>query len=235
MARVVLTDRDVSPSAERVDLTLADLATVRRGVATGANAFFLLSEETREALQLPSRAVSPVVRRLAWAGLDITASTLGDLPRHERRWLLTVDASLAQDSNVAAYLQLGVENSIDQRYLCADRETWYDVSHDLVVPDVIITAMSRGQLRIVTNSARAAITNNLYGWSWREGVSEATRTAVLTWLRSDDGQAALVAQSRQQGDGLVKLEPRALKNLRIPASVAQVATQPEAHHRTDVP
>jgi hypothetical protein len=44
---------------------------------------------------------------------------------------------------------------------------------------------------------------------------------LASWLREDDGQAALRAAARSHGDGLLKLEPSALSLLRIPATLAR--------------
>ena len=80
--------------------------------------------------------------------------------------------------------------------------------------------MTRGAVRFVANLADAAIVNNLYGWTWREDVSELDRVAILHWLRSAEGQQEIDAAARRQGIGLKKLEPKALAQLRIPASIA---------------
>jgi hypothetical protein len=94
------------------------------------------------------------------------------------------------------------------------------LNHDLFVPDVIITAMSRGGFRVVENDIEAAITNNLYGWMWKPGVTtKRQRAAVLAWLRGEDGQAAVLAVARRQGNGLSKVEPTALAGLELPAAL----------------
>jgi hypothetical protein len=199
---------------------LRDVAVVRRGTATGANEFFLLSDDMLDKSGLPSQAVTPVVRRLAPHGTKVTANTLAKLGRAERRWLLRVTNEATSSAAVAAYIAHGVESGFDLRHLCQVRpHEWYDLSNDLVVPDVIVTAMTRGGVRIVANDVGAAITNNLYGWRWREDVTKRAQKAILTWLRGDDGQQAMLSLARSQGDGLYKVEPRALADLDLPGEL----------------
>ena len=98
---------------------------------------------------------------------------------------------------------------------------WYDLTHELFVPDIIISSMTRGDVRFVSNLVGAVITNNLYGWRWRPDTPSSTRIAILTWLRGKAGQATVLAAARRQGAGLRKLEPGGLANVAIPYSIAR--------------
>lgn len=199
---------------------LGDIARVRRGTATGANEFFLVSDEIADEFRLPDDVLVPVVRRLSSYRNKVTRAAFNAQSTTDRSWLLVARKKDALRPGVAAYLAHGQEQGFDQRHLCQVRAgEWYDLNHDLFVPDVIITAMTRGGFRVVENEIKAAITNNLYGWQWKPGVTtKMQRTAVLAWLRSADGQAAVLALARSQGDGLNKVEPKALASLRLPAT-----------------
>lgn len=199
---------------------LGDIARVRRGTATGANEFFLLSDGIADEFRLPDKVLVPVVRRLSGYANKVTRAAFNAQSATDRSWLLLATKKDAQHPAVAAYLEHGREQKYDQRHLCKVRVgEWYDLNHDLFVPDVIITAMTRGGFRVVENEIQAAITNNLYGWKWRPGITtKKQRAAVLAWLRSGDGQAALLALARSQGNGLNKMEPTALAGLRLPAA-----------------
>lgn len=208
------------PARRQGTKKLSDVAVVRRGTATGANEFFLLSDDMLNEHALPPEAVMPVVRRLAPHGTSVTAKTLEKLGCAERRWLLRVTKETNSSAAVAAYVAHGVAAGFARRHLCQVRpHEWYDLSNDLVVPDVIVTAMTRGGVRIVANNAGAAITNNLYGWRWREGVTQKVQQAILRWLRGEDGQQAMLSLARSQGDGLYKVEPRALADLDLPGEL----------------
>ncbi|HEX7197787.1 MAG TPA: methyltransferase [Candidatus Limnocylindria bacterium] len=200
---------------------LSELAILRRGTATGANEFFCLSDDAVAEHALPTTALRPMIRRLSGFDTDdITDVEFQQLPSTERKWLLVVTERQAEGTAVAAYIRHGEDQGFDTRYLCQVRSgPWFDVNHDLVTPEVVITTMSRGDFHVVENSIGAAITNNLYGWRWRDDVEKSTRSRVLAWLRGPDGQAALKAICRSQGDGLAKVEPAALAGLGLPAAL----------------
>lgn len=208
-----------APQATGAKVTaLGDLAHVRRGMATGANAFFLLTPNAIQEHGLPATVLRPVVRRLHDIGDAVASEIFKDEESSEPRFaLLATEEDRHAIAALDAYLRSGEAQEFDQRELCSRRDVWFDVSHDAFVPDVIITAMTRERFRIVTNDVGAVITNNLYGWRWKASTSKATRSLVIDWLRSDEGQAALRSTARSQGDGLFKLEPRALRELPVPS------------------
>lgn len=198
--------------------TLGDLAQVRRGMATGANAFFLLKPTTIQGLDLPAEVLRPVVRRLNDIGDAVSRQLFDDAEADEPRFVLVAtEEDRRKHDALDIYLKAGETQEFDRRELCSRRDVWFDVNHDVFVPHVIITAMTRDKFRIVTNDAGAIITNNLYGWRWKASTPETRKEQIITWLRSDEGQAALRSAARSQGDGLFKLEPKALRDLRLPS------------------
>lgn len=206
---------------EAVSSALADFCRLRRGTATGANRFFVLSDEEVNEHSL-REWVTPLIRRLFKLPEDVRQDDLDALSATDKRWLLLAHAGDRIEGNeLDRYLMQGEEDHIDQTYLCQARPgEWYDLDHDLVQPDIVVGPMTRGSVRFVANDAGAAIVNNLYGWTWHEDVPRADRQAILSWLRSADGQQEIDAAARRQGIGLRKLEPKALAQLRIPAAIA---------------
>lgn len=202
-------------------VTLDSLAAVRRGTATGANEYFTLSDATVKAWSLSRSALRPVVRRLRDFSRDrVTTSDLARLDEDTKRWLFLATAKhVKKHASVRAYVRHGERTGVSKRFLCRVRvPAWYDLHRDKTFPDVIVSAMSNGRFRFIENAARAAITNNLFGLTWKRGVPGSTKTEVLRWLRSADGQAALRAACRVHAGGLRKLEPRALGAVFIPAA-----------------
>ena len=186
-------------------------------MATGANEFFLLTNEARE--RLPAQATVRAVRRLRnLAGDRLTLEAHDDLAvLGERSWLvLLADPALLADPEVAAWLEAAAASGVKDRYLPSHRDHWYLVE-DIEAPDVIVSPMGKGRMRAVFNEARAVPSNALYGiyLDGKKGLS----VRVTTWLNSPDGQTALLERARAYGAGLFKLEPRDLLAVTIPTEV----------------
>jgi predicted RNA methylase len=206
--------------------SLSDLAVVRRGCATGANAFFVLSERERIGADLDPRFLAPAIQRLKLFGESVSAADLKELPDTEARWLLMVTREdRAGDAELDQFISAAeTDGTYPKRELCKRRKHWFDLCHDVFVPDLVIGPMSRrtndeeeAYFRVVRNAAGAAITNNLYGIKWLAQTSLADREKTTLWLRSKVGQQAIREVSRQQASGLIKLEPGDLKHLQIPS------------------
>jgi len=196
---------------------LTDVVRIRRGVATGANSFFLLSDD--EAKDLPPTSVTPVLRRmrdLLGEALDAEAhDSIG--ARGGKRWLLDLhDAPISNgmpaDPRLRRLVQRGRDSGMHLRVLCAVRDPWFAVER-IEPPDLFISPMSKDAFRVATNLIRAVHTNSLYGLyvNGSLGVEE-----VANWLRSSHGQERLRAVARQHSSGLLKLEPRALGAITVP-------------------
>ena len=197
---------------------LGDLLTVRRGVATGANTFFVIPESrVSETVGAARSVLAPMIRRLLGLPDLVTTDVLDDLPPEDRYWLLTADKEAAgRLQAVRKYVDYGENEKFHKRYLCHKRPVWHDLTPQVFVPDLLIGQSTKKVFRILENQAQATLVNNLYGMRWKPGVDESTRADLLDWLRHEDGQVAITAQARTQGAQLKKIEPKALLGVRIP-------------------
>lgn len=212
-------DNHVKESLTTATVPLSSLAEVHRGVATGSNATFVLSNSAASAL--PNESLTRVITRLNEFPEFLNESAFLAASSRAAGWLLTTtENQLRQNSALRALVAAAEKDKIHERVLCARRSVWYDLTAELRRPDVLIGAMTQNQFKLVTNDIGAAHTNNLYGLTWHAEIARERRTRVLDWLRSEAGQAALAVVARRQGAGLMKLEPGGLRKLPIPTSVA---------------
>lgn len=217
--RLLADSRVGKGGAAKGTVPLASVAIVRRGVATGANGFFLRTGEERESL--PEGSCVPAISRLRSLEGDVL-----DTLAHQRLsdggarcWLLALDEEKLEDPKLKQLVATAEEVGVHLGHLCSQRNPWY-VLETIVPPDILVSPMGKDRFRIVTNSIHAVPTNTLYGLRLRRRGKEtvsANIAALAAWLGSDDGQLAMRASARNHhGDGLLKLEPRALGSVQIP-------------------
>lgn len=198
---------------------LSDAFTVRRGVATGANRFFVLTELQRAALGLDESTVTPLIRRLLGLPDTLTAAALAQRPTEDQYWLLTAtQADVEVFERLRDYVAFGESepHRYNLRHLCETRPVWFDLTQEVFYPDLVIGQSTKKEFRFVHVGGQATLVNNLYGMQWKPHVPEELRSEVLLWLRGDGGQAAITARARTQGVGLLKIEPRALLDVPLP-------------------
>ena len=196
-------------STPRNSMPLTELAVARRGAATGANAFFFLTDEA--AAKLPRDAITraiPSLRR--FHGDELTSDTHASWGGEaERRWLLAIEPDVELAPELKAYIE---EHSYyADRYLCRQRAFWWSIS-ELPRPDIVISPLTSTSFKVVLNTVKAVPSNNLLGLT----VRSADAPALASWLRSDDGQLELRRVSRRYHGGSHKIEPGDLRRLGVP-------------------
>lgn len=211
-----LAPRRVGGTAQSA-VALGDVFRVRRGAATGANHFFVVDRD------LADRIGSDWVVRAA-GRLHVLDDEVLDEQAHERLsksgarcWMLRMPPD-ADTSEVQWYLDEGVAAGVRDTYLARQRPTWWSVER-LAPARLLVQPMTKQRFRVVTNSVEAFHTNTLYGL-YPLGLRASAVEAVAAWLRADEGQAAMRRIARPLSSGLMRVEPKALADLRLPADVA---------------
>lgn len=227
---------------------LAGLFTIRRGLATGCNNFFVLTREQVHQCDLPAQFLRPILpspRHLE--SNEIFAEDDGEPLLLKRYYLLSSDwpAERIQEECPALwrYLEHGMERSVHERYLCRHREPWYCQETRPPAPFLCTymgrpTAKSKSPFRFILNHSQATAANvylMLYPKAKLATLlrdrPELTR-AVWTALASITSEH-LIGHGRTYGGGLHKLEPNELAS--VPADVILRAlpadTKLTSHHQ----
>lgn len=197
---------------EQSGVALGELLKVRRGVATGANSVFFLTDE--DAAHFPPKLLTPAVptlRRFSAQVLDADTRAVW-AAADNRCWLLAVDPKTKPAGALRAYLNEHVD--VAERYLCRQRSVWWAIT-DLPRPDVLVSPLSNSGFKIVENQVGAVPSNNLLGiWT-----PPGTTRVLADWLRSAAGQSELRRVSRRYQGGSHKIEPGDLRLARLPTAM----------------
>lgn len=200
---------------------LGDLFVVRRGLATGGNDFFLMTEAEAQAWKIPPAFLRPVLPSPRYLTENVVERLSDGTPALERRrWLL--DCSLPEQTvremhpGLWRYLERGVTLGVADRYLCASRSPWYAQEKREPAP-FLCSYMGRGEaqpFRFFWNRSDAVATNVFLNLYPRPHLAarlrdEAVQRAVWNALQ-DLTAAALIQSGRTYGGGLHKLEPKEL-------------------------
>ena len=205
---------DETPTETDDSVPLGQIVTVRRGVATGANHFFFLTDSA--AAKLPVKALVTAIPSLRLFNDDVldeqAHAALGDAGA--ARWLLAADPKAVPKGALLTYVERGVPEVRD-RHLCQQREKWWAIT-DLPRPQLLISPLSKGAFKVVVNSIGAVPSNNLIGITMKGGDA----ATLAEWLRSETGQQALRRVSRQYPGGSYKIEPGDLRKVQLPMKLA---------------
>lgn len=193
---------------------LADLASTRRGIATGANGFFLLSPKRVIELRLPEGSLVPCIGRAN----DVSGLVFGeedfDLLKQSNGKCLLLDIKSRPNADELAYIKSGENSGLTTRYILANRYPWYSMEQREPAP-IWASVFGRGDLEFVFNSALARSLTNFHCVYPIRQDSVFIRALTMT-LNSRIVRQGSRLHTRGYGGGLTKFEPNDLKSIMVP-------------------
>lgn len=241
-----------APPALEGAARLKDLFDVKRGLATGANEFFIMTPERACEVGLPERFLRPILPSPRYLETDEVGADEAGAPLIERRRVL-LSCDLPEEEVRAdyprlwRYLREGMEAGFHERHLCRHRTPWYSQESRPPAPLLCTYMGRRGKagegrpFRFVLNRSRATAPN-VYLMLYpkpplQRALAAEPKLLEEMWegLNALDPES-LSAEGRVYGGGLHKLEPKELGNLPTEALADAIpvlgAETPEQEPRT---
>ncbi len=179
-----------------------------RGIATGANTYFVLRPSELRAAGLSRRDVRVCISKAGQVRGDrLTAADVRRLIAADQRVFL-LDPRGRLSRAVRRYLRRGVAAGIDRLYLPAHRPAWFRPERRAPAP-IWVNVFARGRFRFVRNEAGALHLTCFHAIYPQNGADSDRLHAAL--MRADAR-----GQQRPYADGLVKLEPKDVEAIPIP-------------------
>jgi adenine-specific DNA-methyltransferase len=219
-------------------ITLGSIAFVHRGISTGANDFFLLTDIIAKQLSIhfkyleriiPPRIRLPdVITRGYWDSLKESGKSC---------WLLAIKTQNfnALPIELKRYIKHGESLGVHMTATCKDRYPWFSIDKPEQPPKLVFTYMSRDRPRFICNKAEAYIANNLLevelktGWLGikdDEKVAELLNESLWNWIDHKN-------VGRRYSGGLVKFEPKDLEKLPVSETLVE-SVMPPLHNFMDL-
>ncbi len=225
-----------TPVATRPDLTLGQIFTIKRGLATGSNKFFVLNQDQVRKWEIPPQVLRPILPGPRYLASDIVNALPDGSPSLSPR-LFLLDSSESEDviqsrwPGLYAYLQTGHAQGISRCYLASHRAPWYSQEQRPHAP-FLCTYMGRARngkhpFRFIWNRSTATA-HNVYLMLYPKGPllhaldrNQETYLKVLQALQ-DIAPEKLVSEGRVYGGGLHKVEPRELAEISADAVLNRI-------------
>lgn len=208
---------------------LGELFTVNRGIATGANKFFIMERTMAANNGIPDCVLRPVLPKSRTLQTDIVESNEDGYPSVSPQ-LCLLDCRLQEEEIRSKYPQLweyletaeGLE--ITDNTLVKSRKPWYRQERR-EPPLFLCTYMGRGAkntppIRFIWNKSEAIATNVYLMLYPREKLAELLSNqpelqAEMFRLLQEVALRGFSEHGREYGGGLRKIEPRELLDVRI--------------------
>jgi adenine-specific DNA-methyltransferase len=201
----------------------SDLASVDIGIVTGANAFFVLDQDSAAALH-PDLLRPAVAKAAQVAGARLSVDDHQELLNRGQRGLMFVANGSNSDEAVASarnHLAEGEQAKLHERFKCRIRKPWWALPiPQQGTPDLLLTYCSNEHPRLALNDAEVLSTNTIHGVRVVAGIEPDVLAAgfynSLTLLSAE-------LEGRSYGGGVLKLEPSEAESLLLPPLPAELA------------
>jgi adenine-specific DNA-methyltransferase len=212
--------------------TISDFFKIKRGLATGDNSYFILTEHEIAARDLPMKAFRPILPSPRYVTADVIQADAKGHPRLDQR-LFLLDLRIGEEEiqrrypTLWSYLEEGKARGLHERYLCRHRALWYAQENRPPAP-IVCTYLGRGDtksgrpFRFILNRSQATVANVYLAMYPTLPLTQALArdpeliNRVWTALNQISPEH-LLEEGRVYGGGLHKLEPKELANVPVPA------------------
>jgi adenine-specific DNA-methyltransferase len=207
--------------------TLGDLFVIKRGLATGSNSFFILSDEETKIWHIPRRFLKPILPGPRYLTADIIDSRADGAPAVTPQ-LYLLDCSEPEEKIKAswprfyAYLQKGRKEDIHASYLASHRAPWYSQEQRPPAPFLCTymgrSANGRHPFRFIWNRSNATAHNVYLMLYPKSRLQEALNNNPQLAARVFEALQTVttgqfISEGRVYGGGLHKVEPKELAQI----------------------
>lgn len=212
---------------EKGELTLGDIFSIKRGLATGCNNFFILNEDDAKASGIPRDFLKPILPGPRHVLEDIIEGLPDGTPDMSLR-LFLLDCSESEERirtkwpRFHEYIQQGYAQLIPEAYLASRRVPWYSQEQRPPAP-FLCTYMGRSRngkqpFRFIWNKSQATA-HNVYLLLYPKGpLLDALKRSPdlygpLFEALKRITPAQFLSEGRVYGGGLHKMEPKELAQI----------------------
>ncbi|MEJ6949920.1 HsdM family class I SAM-dependent methyltransferase [Natronospora cellulosivora (SeqCode)] len=189
---------------------LSKYARVHRGIATGANKFFLLNSVEKEARKIKKKYLLPCLSRAIYAKNDFFIKEDWDklLKEEKKVYLLNAHQEDGQDENIKEYIKYGSRAAYDRRYLTSNRKPWYSIEN-IAPAEILVKVFNRGKISFIINEAAVY---NLTAFHCIYPEKKEYFSLLKAYLLTDLAKDIIEENARTCGNGLKKFEPNDISN-----------------------
>ncbi|MGB1205092.1 MAG: HsdM family class I SAM-dependent methyltransferase [Chitinophagales bacterium] len=189
------------------------VAKVVRGIATGANAYFVFNSEKVTTYQLPTTSLLPCITKSKDVQSPFfTPNNFNDLKAKNANVFLFNAGKTPTETKVLEYISLGEEQLIHKKYLTSKRNPWFILENRPPSP-IWVSVFNRNKVKFVRNEAEISNLTTFHCIYLKKDIFNKIDVDLLfAYLLTDIAKEIFSDNRREYGDGLKKFEPNDLNN-----------------------
>lgn len=219
--------KGVKVADAREAVKFSDIFDIKRGIATGSNAFFIMTKQEAVQRNIPEEFLQPILPSSRYISSSIIEANDDGTPILDKD-LFLLNCRLPEHiverdyPDLWKYLEEGKAQGIADGYICRNRKPWY--KQELrTSPDLVVGYMGRSRkestpFKFYINRSKAIAANSYLMIYLKPEIKDQAEHEGKNMLRLIDSLASItedifLEKGRSYGGGLHKLEPKELGNV----------------------
>lgn len=191
------------------------IAKVSRGIATGANDYFLFNIDKIKQTNIPIRYFEPVISKannvkshfFTQANFDYLSNTNREV------YILNANDNDLAVSTVKDYIAYGEELEVNKKHLTSHRSPWFILENKKASP-IWVSVFARGGLKFFRNEAGIKNLTTFHS-IYLSSLAEQKIDILFAYLLTPISKLIFSENRRAYGGGLDKFEPNDLNNSKV--------------------
>jgi adenine-specific DNA-methyltransferase len=204
-------------------------AKVVRGIATGANDYFIFNSSKAHEYKIDNNYLLPCITK----SKDVTSpfftkENFENLIKKDA-YVYLIDACVKDtDTNISEYIKIGEKKGINKKYLTSKRTPWFSLENRPPSP-IWVGVFNRNGLKFIRNEANIRNLTTFHCIYPNSNLFYKINIDLLfAYLLTDVANQIFNDNRREYGDGLKKFEPNDLNNaLMLDLSKLDIETENE--------
>ncbi|MBR1853700.1 MAG: N-6 DNA methylase [Lachnospiraceae bacterium] len=199
---------------EYANLTdIANFCRVSRGIATGANEFFCMSESKIRRNKIPMEAVTRCICRSADVKKTIFTEDDFNVLAEADKTVYLLNISVEHAENIDSYIAKGEAEGIHKKHLPAHRHPWYTMEKKPIAP-IWVSSACRDGMKFVRNLAHVNSLTTFHSLFVKEEY-EKDINIIFCYFLTPIAQRIIRDNRKELGNGLEKFQPGDLNHAKM--------------------
>ncbi|RPH28697.1 MAG: SAM-dependent DNA methyltransferase [Bacteroidales bacterium] len=186
---------------------------VVRGIATGANEYFTFNKSKAKQFNISEKYLLPcIIKSVDIDGAFFTNDDFENLKQNDR-FIYLFKGINSNDKSVKQYIEKGVLENVDKKFLTASRTPWYSIENR-PPSQIWVSVFNRNGLRFIRNEAMISNLTTFH-CIYLNIFSEQKIDLLFAYLLTDISKDIFNDNRREYGNGLQKFEPNDINKAMI--------------------
>jgi adenine-specific DNA-methyltransferase len=186
----------------------SNFAKVVRGIATGANEYFMFNIEKAKAFGIEEQYLLPCIAKSIDCATPFFTKTDFEHLKNNNKNIFLLNAIHSTDKKIHDYLKKGEMEGIDKKFLTASRTPWFALENRPPAP-IWVSVFNRTGLRFVRNEANIANLTTFHCIYPKKTdlYHQIDIDLLFAYLLTNTAKQIFEDNCREYGNGLQKFEP----------------------------